>query len=282
MALRAHGRRSPAWPGSRSRLAVGPRPLVVRPISALGLLGLVLVAGAGPSRASRWSSTRCRSSRGRRPGPATLALVSMATRRRWREIIPVGILSLTSGLVLRGRPPVDNDPCFTIPFIVAVIAVTVGWGMYIGSRRELLASLRERADTAEAEQAARLAQARAAERTRIAREMHDVLAHRISLVTMHAGALSYRNDLTPTRSARPPGSSRRTHTRRWSSSARCSGCCARPGDSDPERPSRPRRPARAVEEARTPACTSSRRPRARRRDPRAARAHARTASSRRG
>ena len=68
--------------------------------------------------------------------------------------------------------------------------------MYIGSRRELLATLRERADTAEAEQAARVAQARTAERAQIAREMHDVLAHRISLVTMHAGALTYREDLT--------------------------------------------------------------------------------------
>jgi len=40
-------------------------------------------------------------------------------------------------------------------------------------------------------------QAQSNERARIAREMHDVLAHRISLVTMHAGALTYRTDLTP-------------------------------------------------------------------------------------
>jgi len=81
--------------------------------------------------------------------------------------------------------------------VVSIIGISVGWGLYIGSRRELLATLRERADTAEAEQAIRVSQARIAERTRIAREMHDVLAHRISLVTMHAGALSYRDDLSP-------------------------------------------------------------------------------------
>lgn len=163
----------------------------------LGLLGLVLVAWrrsfpvqialvVNVLSFASWTSA----------GPATLALVSMATRRRWREIIPIGILSLTAGLVLEGFNPVDSEPfAFTIPFMVAIVAVTVGWGMYIGSRRELLATLRERATINEAAQAARVAQARAAERAQIAREMHDVLAHRISLVTMHAGALTYRKDL---------------------------------------------------------------------------------------
>jgi len=46
----------------------------------------------------------------------------------------------------------------------------------------------------EADQA-RLEQARLAERDRIAREMHDALAHRLSLVALHAGALAYRTDL---------------------------------------------------------------------------------------
>jgi signal transduction histidine kinase len=68
--------------------------------------------------------------------------------------------------------------------------------MYIGSRRELLWTLRDRADRAEAEQSLRVEQGRSNERSRIAREMHDVLAHRISLVAMHAGALAYRTDLT--------------------------------------------------------------------------------------
>ncbi|MET0928974.1 MAG: histidine kinase [Aeromicrobium sp.] len=129
-------------------------------------------------------------------GPAVLALVSLATRRRWREIIPVGLLGLAAGVALEAQNPISDEPFgFTIPLVLLVIAVTVGWGMYIGSRRELLATLRERAETAESEQHARVTQARTAERSRIAREMHDVLAHRISLVTMHAGALVYREDL---------------------------------------------------------------------------------------
>ncbi len=163
----------------------------------LGLLGYVLVAWrrAFPVQIAlvvnalsfaSWTSA----------GPATLALVSMATRRRWREIIPIGLMSLTGGIILEAFNPVGNDPfAFTIPFIVAIVAVTVGWGMYIGSRRELLATLRERANVSETAQAARVEQARTAERAQIAREMHDVLAHRISLVTLHAGALTYRTDL---------------------------------------------------------------------------------------
>jgi len=71
----------------------------------------------------------------------------------------------------------------------------LAWGMYIGSRRELLWTLRQRAVRAEQEQELRAASARDAERARIAREMHDVLAHRISQVSMHAGALAYRKDL---------------------------------------------------------------------------------------
>ncbi|MCR8526381.1 histidine kinase dimerization/phosphoacceptor domain-containing protein, partial [Escherichia coli] len=70
------------------------------------------------------------------------------------------------------------------------------WGLYLGSRRELLWTLRDRAERAESEQQLRASTARDAERARIAREMHDVLAHRISQVSMHAGALAFREDLT--------------------------------------------------------------------------------------
>lgn len=69
-------------------------------------------------------------------------------------------------------------------------------GLYARARRRLVESLRERADGLErelellAEKALERAErARADERTRIAREMHDVVAHRVSLMVVHAAAL---------------------------------------------------------------------------------------------
>jgi signal transduction histidine kinase len=62
-------------------------------------------------------------------------------------------------------------------------------GLWVNVRRQMLAGLRERAERLEREQAAVAGQARAEERARIAREMHDVLAHRVALMVLHAGAL---------------------------------------------------------------------------------------------
>jgi signal transduction histidine kinase len=75
--------------------------------------------------------------------------------------------------------------------------VLVAWGMVVRTRRELVRSLRDRAERAEAEQRLLAEQARHAERSRIAREMHDVLAHRISLIALQAGGLEVRPDLPP-------------------------------------------------------------------------------------
>ena len=69
--------------------------------------------------------------------------------------------------------------------------------MFVRARRQLLLTLRERALRAEADQRLHADRARMAERTRIAREMHDVLAHRISLMALHAGALEVQPDLPP-------------------------------------------------------------------------------------
>jgi signal transduction histidine kinase len=131
-------------------------------------------------------------------GPGVLASVSLATRRVVWQIVLVGVCGVIGSMVYPMiEPKPANDPwwvnfTFAIVFTIAMLV----WGMYLGSRRELLWTLRDRAERAEAEQELRVTQGRTNERARIAREMHDVLAHRISLITMHAGALAYRTDLT--------------------------------------------------------------------------------------
>jgi signal transduction histidine kinase len=132
-------------------------------------------------------------------GPAVLASGSVATRRRWKEIAVVASVGFASAQFFAVTQPGSSDDPFWVDLSVNVIASAAifGWGMYLGSRRELVWTLRHRAERAESEQELRVAQARANERARIAREMHDVLAHRISQVSMHAGALAFREDLTP-------------------------------------------------------------------------------------
>ncbi|HET6154180.1 MAG TPA: histidine kinase [Marmoricola sp.] len=132
-------------------------------------------------------------------GPAVVTLISLATRRRYVEIAAVGVAGIVAGQVFSAYEPDPSGgtPLLTFTFSVLVTIALSILGLYLGSRRELLWTLRLRAAQAESEQELRVDQARSAERERIAREMHDVLAHRISLVTMHAGALAYRTDLPP-------------------------------------------------------------------------------------
>lgn len=130
-------------------------------------------------------------------GPSLLATFSVATRRRTPELVAVGVAAFVSGALFSAvYPAQQSEPWWVaVLFSAAVVAITLGWGMYVGSRRELFWTLRQRAERAEAEQELRADRARGTERARIAREMHDVLAHRISRISMHAGALAFRHDL---------------------------------------------------------------------------------------
>lgn len=132
-------------------------------------------------------------------GPATLALVSLATRRRALPVAAVSAVAFVAGMTYTQTSPSTGvrEPWLDATVTVIALTATVVLGLYLGSRRELLWTLRQRAERAEAEQELRATRARENERARIAREMHDVLAHRISQISMHAGALAYRSDLGP-------------------------------------------------------------------------------------
>ncbi len=124
------------------------------------------------------------------------ALSSLAMHRHVRPALVVAALFVPSAVVCSiwlGR----SDPWSVMLPTAALAAAATALGMYVRARRQLLFTLRDRARRAEADQLVRTERARLAERTRIAREMHDVLAHRISLVALHAGALEVAPDLAP-------------------------------------------------------------------------------------
>ncbi|GAA2210472.1 histidine kinase [Nonomuraea monospora] len=137
---------------------------------------------------------------------ATAGALQVAQRRRFPVAAAVAAAGMAAHLA-QGfwRPNSGISLSWWLLLICAAYGALLGWGALARSRRALLISLRERAHRAEAEQGRRVAEARMAERHRLAREMHDVLAHRLSLVATHAGALEYRPDSSPDQLARAAG-----------------------------------------------------------------------------
>ena len=74
-------------------------------------------------------------------------------------------------------------------------------GVTIRQRRALLASLHEKAARLEFERDQQGRLAAAAERARIAREMHDIVAHNLSVMIALAEGASYAMDISPERAA---------------------------------------------------------------------------------
>jgi signal transduction histidine kinase len=124
------------------------------------------------------------------------ALFSLAVHRHVRPALLVAALFVPSAVVCSIWLGRTSTWSVMLP-TTALAAAATAWGMFVRARRQLLSTLRDRAQRAEADQLVRAESARLAERTRIAREMHDVLAHRISLVALHAGALEVALDLPP-------------------------------------------------------------------------------------
>ena len=95
---------------------------------------------------------------------------------------------------------------------LVVVGGAALFGMYVAARRRLLVALTDRAERAEQEQHLRAQQARSDERARLAAEIHDIVAHRVSLMVLQSGALR----LTTTDEA----------TRRAAEEVRATGCQA--------------------------------------------------------
>jgi signal transduction histidine kinase len=137
---------------------------------------------------------------------ASFGALHVGLRRPFGVAAAVGATGIAAQLIgYLWRPFTGLSFGWWALLVVAAYAALVGWGAWIQARQSLVASLYERARAAETEQGRRIAEARLAERTQIAREMHDVLAHRLSLVATYAGALEYRPDAPPDQLANAAG-----------------------------------------------------------------------------
>jgi signal transduction histidine kinase len=148
-------------------------PRTHRPLIAVGLVGWLLM--------SAWV-TLC---------VASCLAARTARRRVW--YFPVAsvavVLPTALGLVVGRAGLVPFDIWAALGGVGLFVALPFVLGLWSRARRDVLDGLRERSAQLEREQAARAEQARMQERARIARDMHDVVAHRVSLMVLHAGAL---------------------------------------------------------------------------------------------
>jgi signal transduction histidine kinase len=173
--------------GTTDSELLGEAPPALRLVLGIGLAMLVLVRRAHP-----WPLLAL--------GTAAWALmgapwglmvagytISVRPRRpRWFGVL-VGALAL----VVSARMLVVSEVSVLFAVVVAllVVGVPVLLGLWAGTRRALVANLRDQAERLEREQLLDTERAKAQERARIAREMHDVVAHRVGLMVLHAGAL---------------------------------------------------------------------------------------------
>ncbi|RKN41781.1 sensor histidine kinase [Streptomyces hoynatensis] len=137
-------------------------------------------------------------------GALSILLLNLGLRVPWRPALAaLGLhLAACAPYALLYLVPEDGGWA-PVAFVLAYYLLLFAWGTGVRVRRELVLRLREDARRERAEHARRLAEARRAERVAIAREMHDVLAHRISLLSVHAGALAYRTGRTAAEGTRP-------------------------------------------------------------------------------
>ena len=182
------------------------------------LVGFVAVIAVGPmSRAGRWNYLLLLASAvSAFATPAALvAVVRLGGLRRRRDDVAVLALLVATGLVQTAlteqRLSLDWSTLLWSLIMVPIGYAFLAWGRSRAERAELLASRQAQAIAAQRERAAierehaALARskqidaerARSEERTAIARDMHDSLSHHLSLIAMHAGALAYREDLSP-------------------------------------------------------------------------------------
>lgn len=175
-------------------VTAGGRYLTVNTAVALGC-GLALLLPWGPWWLAAAVTTTGASVWGWPVLPLLLiALFDLAARRRTWAAVICSVVALAANAVLR---PVASlwvpQQYGSTPFLLLAVL----GGLWMGNRRRLVQALHVQVEYLRTERDLREQTARMAERSAIAAEMHDVLAHRLSLIALHTGVLATRKDALP-------------------------------------------------------------------------------------
>jgi signal transduction histidine kinase len=119
--------------------------------------------------------------------PIAVLLYTIGSTRSWEATFAAAASVVATGLGYRlaGGNLTTGDLVST----GLLCAVSGGVGLYVGSRRASFEALRERAARLQRERERLAERAVAEERLRIAQELHDVVAHNVSLIVVQAQAL---------------------------------------------------------------------------------------------
>lgn len=128
-----------------------------------------------------------------------IVVFNIALRRPMRTLIGSGVLVLAPLVVSSGRSPGDWHRLFVPHLYAFALAALVG--IVVRTRKEYTEALVDRANRLELERDQQAQLAAAAERTRIAREMHDIIGHNLSVITGLADGGAYAAAKNPERAA---------------------------------------------------------------------------------
>jgi signal transduction histidine kinase len=129
-----------------------------------------------------------------------VALYGVALRGSLVEVALAGAV-LEAGAVMAAARWAPSDPVKVWIGLSGLVVAAGVLGITVRQRRALLSSLHERAARLEFERDQEGQIAAAAERNRIAREMHDIVAHNLSVMIALADGASYAMDSAPERAA---------------------------------------------------------------------------------
>jgi signal transduction histidine kinase len=126
--------------------------------------------------------------------PVLAVLYAVATQAPWRLAIAAGagatVVQIAAGAAWGNVRAAEHDGLLGYSIgVAASCAAAVGFGLYMGAQRRVRDGLRERAERLDRERELLADRAVGQERVRIARELHDIVAHNVSLMVVEAQAL---------------------------------------------------------------------------------------------